>query len=191
MDFQNLIIYNFDVLYHILKELDEDLNFKILHISNEKILNTEIEKLDDYLIITKKNNLNLKNSVFLESFPFKLSKLIEKLNIEFLKIKFNQQSKIIISNYTIDLNSRKISSNTSELKLTEKEINTILYLSKKKEPINIKELEKAVWEYQSEIETHTVETHIYRLRKKIFNTFRDNNFLISKKDGYLINQTKL
>ena len=191
MDFQNLIIYNFDVLYHILKELDEDLNFKILHISNEKTLNTEIEKLDDYLIITKKNNLNLKNSVFLESFPFKLSKLIEKLNIEFLKIKFNQQSKIIISNYTIDLNSRKISSNTSELKLTEKEINTILYLSKKKEPIHIKELEKAVWEYQSEIETHTVETHIYRLRKKIFNTFRDNNFLISKKDGYLINQTKL
>ena len=191
MNFQNLIIYNFDVLYHILKELDEDLNFKILHISNEKILNTEIEKLDDYLIITKKNNLNLKNSVFLESFPFKLSKLVEKLNIEFLKIKFNQQSKIIISNYTIDLNSRKISSNTSELKLTEKEINTILYLSKKKEPINIKELEKAVWEYQSETETHTVETHIYRLRKKIFNTFRDDNFLISKKDGYLINQTKL
>ena len=132
MHIQNLIIYKFDVLYHILKELDEDLNFKILHISNEKILNTEIEKLDNYLIITKKNNLNLKNSVFLESFPFKLSKLIEKLNIEFLKIKFNQQSKIIISNYTIDLNSRKISSNTSELKLTEKEINTILYLSKKK-----------------------------------------------------------
>ena len=75
--------------------------------------------------------------------------------------------------------------------MTEKEINTILYLSKKKEPIHIKELEKAVWEYQSEIETHTVETHIYRLRKKIFNTFRDDNFLISKKDGYIINQTKL
>ena len=191
MNFQNLIIYNFDVLYHILKELDEDLNFKILHISNEKILNTEIEKLDNYLIITKKNNFNLKNSVILESFPIKLNKFIEKLNIEFLKIKFNQQSKIIISNYTIDLNSRKISSNSSELKLTEKEINTILYLSRKKEPINVKELEKAVWEYESETETHTVETHIYRLRKKIFNTFRDDNFLISKKDGYLINQTKL
>ena len=191
MNFQNLIIYKIDVLYHILKELDEDLNFKILHISNEKILNTEIEKLDNYLIITKKNNFNLKNSVILESFPIKLNKLIEKLNIEFLKIKFNQQSKIIISNYTIDLNSRKISSNSSELKLTEKEINTILYLSRKKEPINVKELEKAVWEYESETETHTVETHIYRLRKKIFNTFRDDNFLISKKDGYLINQTKL
>ena len=74
--------------------------------------------------------------------------------------------------------------------MTEKEINTILYLSKKKKPINIKELEKAVWQYQSEIETHTVETHIYRLRKKIYNTFHDKNFLISKKDGYLINLIK-
>ena len=176
MNIQNLIIYKFDVLYHILKELDEDLNFKILHIPNDKILNSEIKKLDDYLIITKKNNQNLKNSVYLESFPLKLNNLIEKLNIEFLKIKFSKQSKINISNYTIDLNSRMISSNNLELKLTEKEINTILYLSKKKEPINIKELEKVVWEYQSEIETHTVETHIYRLRKilihlviKIFN----------------------
>ena len=139
------------------------------------------------MIITKKNNLNLKNSIYLESFPLKLNNLIEKLNIEFLKIKFSKQSKINISNYTIDLNSRIISSNNIELKLTEKEINTILYLSKKKEPINIKKLEKVVWEYQSEIETHTVETHIYRLRKKIFNTFRDQNFLISKKEGYLIN----
>ena len=168
MNIQNLIIYKFDVLYHILKELDEDLNFKILHIPNDKILNLEIKKLDDYLIITKKNNLNLKNSIYLESFPLKLNNLIEKLNIEFLKIKFSKQSKINISNYTIDLNSRIISSNNIELKLTEKEINTILYLSKKKEPINIKELEKVVWEYQSEIETHTVETHIYRLRKKNF-----------------------
>ena len=190
MNIQNLIIYKFDVLYHILKELDEDLNFKILHIPNDKILNSEIKKLDDYLIITKKNNQNLKNSVYLESFPLKLNNLIEKLNIEFLKIKFSKQSKINISNYTIDLNSRMISSNNLELKLTEKEINTILYLSKKKEPINIKELEKVVWEYQSEIETHTVETHIYRLRKKIFNTFSDQNFLISKKEGYLLNLKK-
>ena len=190
MNIQNLIIYKFDVLYHILKELDEDLNFKILHIPNDKILNLEIKKLDDYLIITKKNNLNLKNSIYLESFPLKLNNLIEKLNIEFLKIKFSKQSKINISNYTIDLNSRMISSNNLELKLTEKEINTILYLSKKKEPINIKKLEKVVWEYQSEIETHTVETHIYRLRKKIFNIFGDHNFLISKKEGYLLNQKK-
>ena len=186
MNIKNLIIYKFDVLYNILKELEENLNFKILHISNNKILNTQIKNLDDYLILTKNNNLYLKNSIFLENFPIKINNLVEKLNIEFLKIKFSQQSKININNYTIDLNSRKISSNNIELKLTEKEINTILYLSKKKHPINIKELEKVVWEYQSEIETHTVETHIYRLRKKILNSFNDNEFIISKKNGYQI-----
>ena len=73
----------------------------------------------------------------------------------------------------------------TKLKLTEKEINTITYLSNTNKPVSIKELEKNVWSYQSGIETHTVETHIYRLRKKISKTFNDN-FLISKK--WLSNQ---
>jgi DNA-binding response OmpR family regulator len=70
--------------------------------------------------------------------------------------------------------------------LTEKEINTIIYLSKSKKPINVDELQEKVWSYQSDMETHTVETHIYRLRKKILNTFNDNEFIISKKNGYQI-----
>ena len=73
-----------------------------------------------------------------------------------------------------------------KLKLTEKEINTIKYLSKSDKPVSIDELQQKVWSYQSNIETHTVETHIYRLRKKILNTFHDNNFIISEKDGYKI-----
>ena len=73
------------------------------------------------------------------------------------------------------------------LKLTEKEVNTIIYLLRNNKPISIKELQKTVWEYQSDIETHTVETHIYRLRKKILDKFKDDNFLISTKEGYLIN----
>jgi len=77
------------------------------------------------------------------------------------------------------------------LKLTEKEINTIIYLSKFNKPINIEELKKKVWSYQSNVETHTVETHIYRLRKKILNTFNDSKFIISKQDGYQIDQKKL
>ena len=72
------------------------------------------------------------------------------------------------------------------LKLTEKEINTILYLSKISNPVNVDELQTNVWRYHSDIETHTVETHIYRLRKKIFKTFQDENFIISKKNGYQI-----
>ena len=73
-----------------------------------------------------------------------------------------------------------------KLKLTEKEINTIIFLSKSNKPVSVEELQKKVWSYQSDIETHTVETHIYRLRKKILNTFDDNEFIISKKNGYQI-----
>jgi len=76
--------------------------------------------------------------------------------------------------------------NNTKLKLTEKETNTITYLSKVKKPVSVNELEENVWSYQSDIETHTVETHIYRLRKKILSTFNDNNFIISKKNGYQI-----
>ncbi len=184
---QNLIIYKFNSLYHILKEIEKDLNFLVFEISAEKLLYEQIKSLDNYLIITKDKNLDLINQIILKDFPIKIKKLIEKLNIEFLKIKFSNQSKIKIKNYIIDFNSRIISSNNSNLKLTEKEINTIIYLSNSDQPISIKELQSAVWGYQSNMETHTVETHVYRLRKKILNTFKDQNFLVSKKDGYFIN----
>ena len=71
--------------------------------------------------------------------------------------------------------------------MTEKEINTITYLSRSDKPVSIDELQDKVWSYQSDMETHTVETHIYRLRKKIINTFDDNDFIISEKNGYQIN----
>ena len=87
----------------------------------------------------------------------------------------------------INLNSREISSESEKLKLTEKEINIIIYLSKFKIPISVDELQTNVWGYQSELDTHTVETHIYRLRKKILKVFNDENFIISKKNGYQIN----
>jgi DNA-binding response OmpR family regulator len=111
---------------------------------------------------------------------------VEKINVEFLRLQFNSQSQVKIKNYTIDLNSREIIINNTKLKLTEKEINTINYLSESDKPVSIDELQEKVWGYQSGIETHTVETHIYRLRKKILNTFNDNEFIVSKKDGYQI-----
>ena len=76
--------------------------------------------------------------------------------------------------------------NNIKLKLTEKEINTITYLSKQNRPVSIDELQEKVWSYQSDMETHTVETHIYRLRKKISNSFNDKEFIVSKKNGYQI-----
>ena len=91
-----------------------------------------------------------------------------------------------VGSYVIDLNSREIVLNNVKLKLTEKEINTITYLSKSNNPVSVEELQEKVWSYQSGIETHTVETHIYRLRKKILNTFDDNAFIVSGKNGYQI-----
>ena len=75
---------------------------------------------------------------------------------------------------------------SKKLKLTEKEVNTIIYLSKAQNPVSVEKLEGSVWKYHSDIETHTVETHIYRLRKKILECFNDKEFIISKKNGYQI-----
>ena len=186
MSTQNLIIYKFTILYHIFEELSLDLNFKISFVDNEKSLKDKVKELSNYLVISNKKNLDFDNQFFLENTPIKISKLIEEINVEFLRLQFNSQSQVKIKNYTIDLNSREIFINNLNLKLTEKEINTISYLSKSDKPVSIDELQKKVWSYQSDIETHTVETHIYRLRKKILNTFSDNEFIISKKNGYQI-----
>ena len=186
MNNQNLIIYKFARLYQILEELDLDLNFKIIFTDSEFSLNEKIKNLNNYLILSNKKYLNISNQFILDNTPISIFKLIEKINIEFLKIQFNSQSEVKVKNYTIDLNSREMLLKNLKLKLTEKEINTITYLSKSNKPISIDELQEKVWSYQSDIETHTVETHIYRLRKKILNTFNDNEFIISEKNGYQI-----
>ena len=186
MSTQNLIIYKFNPLYHILDELNLDLNFKIFIAKNENSLNDMIKNLNNYLIISNKEHLNSGKQYTIEKLPINIFKLVEKINIEFLKMQFNNQSEVKIRNYIIDLNSREMVLETNKLKLTEKEINTITYLSKSNKPISVDELQKSVWSYQSNIETHTVETHIYRLRKKILNSFNDNEFIISEKNGYKI-----
>ena len=115
--------------------------------------------------------MKVNNQFILTQLPINIFRMIEKLNIEFLKHQFVEQSKVIIKDYTIDINGREMSSKNIKLKLTEKEINTIIYLSKLNKPVSINELQTKVWEYHSDIETHTVETHIYRLRKKISKNF--------------------
>jgi hypothetical protein len=183
---QNLIIYKYISLYHILEELGLDLNFKITFAENENSLNDKVKKYKNYLIISNKEYSNIVDQFILKNTPINIFKLIEKINIEFLRLQFNSQSQVRVNNYTINLNSREMLINDIKLKLTEKEINTISYLSQSNKPVSIDELQKKVWSYQSDIETHTVETHIYRLRKKIYNTFNDKEFIISQKNGYQI-----
>ena len=187
MDNQNLIIFRFKSLYEIIKELEENINFKIFEASNEKNLNDKLNTLQNYLIITQKNIDGVNNQFILNKDPIKISKLIEKLNVQFLKVQFNEKSEIRIGKYKIYLNSREIIAKDVVLKLTEKETNTIVYLHKSNNAVGIDQLQAEVWGYHSKLETHTVETHIYRLRKKILKTFNDSNFIVSQKNGYQIN----
>ena len=186
MNNQKLIIYDFDIIYKIFNELIDNLNYKILNISKNEFLKKNFYELSNCLIITKKNIPTLKNQIILDYFPIKILKLIERINIEFLKLKFSNQSEIDVGNYKINLNSREMFSEKGKIKLTEKESKLIVYLFTSKNPIKIQKLQSDVWNYQSELETHTVETHIYRLRKKIKKKFSDDNFIVSNKNGYQI-----
>jgi hypothetical protein len=183
---QNLIIYKFKSLYQILEELDLDLNFKIIFVDTRDSLKNKLINHNNSLIITNSKHSDIGNHFVFKNYPINIFKLIEKVNIEFLKLQFNNQSQMKVNNYIIDINSREMIINDTNLKLTEKEINTITYLFKSKKPVSINELQAEVWSYHSDIETHTVETHIYRLRKKISNIFNDKEFIISKKNGYQI-----
>tara|TARA_Y100000768_G_C23925723_1_gene657419 strand:+ start:492 stop:1052 length:561 start_codon:yes stop_codon:yes gene_type:complete len=185
MNKQDLIIYDYNSLYNIFEELSSELNFKIFHAKNQSQLNNHIKNSKNYLIISNKN-VKHQNQIILDNLPIKISKLVEKINIGFMRQQFSNQSRVMVNNYIIDLNSREMINDNIKLKLTEKEVNTIIYLSKAGKPVSINELQNYVWSYNSDLETHTVETHIYRLRKKILDYFKDDELIISKKDGYEI-----
>ena len=182
----NLIIFKLKSLYEILKEINENLNYNIFEASSEKILNNLSQDLKNCLIITKKNTNYINNQLILNNKPLSFSKLLEQINIQYLKINYNKKSEFKIGRYILNINSREIFFNNTKLKLTEREMDTIIYLSKSNNSVTIKKLQSEVWSYQTELETHTVETHIYRLRKKLLETFNDNKFIISHKDGYEI-----
>ena len=202
MNIHNIIIFEFNSLYKILSEIKNNLPFKI---NNLKKLESKDSNFVEYsLVITNYINKNFllkerkidKNKIlFLTkekknnqhiTYPIQIKNLIEKINIKLIKQKYNNQSYLKVSNYILNLNSRIISKNNNSLKLTEKEINIILFLNDHKNPQKVSILQNQVWGYLSELETHTVETHIYRLRKKINDHFNDSNFIISTDDGYLI-----
>ena len=186
MNKQNLIIYDFNELFLILSEIKNNLNFNLLNVSKKEFSELELENLSSFLIITKNKVPNLKNQIVLSNFPLKLSKIVETININFLKNKFIQQSEIDLGFYKLNLNSRKIYDDKNELSLTEKEADIIIFLKKSKNPVSIDELQTKVWGHSSKLETHTVETHIYRLRKKISNKFGNTDFILSTKSGYSI-----
>jgi len=184
-------------LYNILNEIKNFLNFDIKNYPNQDDFFKDLNKNNSLYQSTiatnsienfksKIKNIDVRNILIFENFPIRLSKIIDKINIQLIKQKYDFQSKINIKNYNLNINSRIISHNKKNLKLTEREIDIILFLKKQNKPKTIEVLQNEIWHYSSNQKNHTVETHIYRLRKKIKDQFNDDNFILSYKDGYSI-----
>lgn len=191
---QNVFIVNYHSLYEILDEIKENLSFKITKFENEDDFrkNKNFDEKNILIISNSKNklivnqNISEKNLLIFDILPLAINKIIELINLKLIKLKFNNQSKINIKNYELNLNSKFFSKEGLSIKLTEKEIEIILYLYQNKTKHNVMDLQKNIWHYSSDMETHTVETHVYRLRKKISDRFKDENFILSEKNGYFI-----
>jgi hypothetical protein len=198
MSKQSVSLVEFSELYNILYEIKDLFNFDIFDYQKSKdfMLETEsnnTECINSIIIINKKNNIlfsndkiNRNNILLINELPISVEKLLDKINAQLIKQKYNFQSNFNIKDYLLNLNSRVISKKKNELKLTEKEIDIILFLNNKKTPQSVVSLENEVWGHSFQLETHTVETHVYRLRKKIKNKFNDENFIISYEEGYKI-----
>ena len=197
-----------------IKELKEELSFKISFLP-DKIENLSLnifqalliqrpfieEKEKQLLSQIKKNNIlkifffsgkqkkdyerqeDIKLPIHISDFNNKILELISK-------DKFHLNSMISIGNYILDKNEKKLSKNKSFTILTEKEIQLLELLSKKVKTYSKIEILNTVWKYASDADTHTVETHIYRLRKKIKKIFLDENFISNKNHGYQIEKNK-
>lgn len=183
---KKIFIHNNLALYNILHELEEFMKCKIFF-SEDKNLKLNFQDINDYLLITNKRVKDINNQFLFNDFPISYLKLLEKINICFLKQNFKNQSKIEIGKFLIDINSRKLILGKDYMSLTEKETNLILYLFNNKKICSVEMLEKNVWGFKKDLETHTVETHVYRLRKKILSKFGINNFIVFDQNGYLIN----
>ena len=189
MNKQSILIFKLPELFKILNELKDDLDFNIYNFDEKKeLLNLDKSKYENYLVLTNPQNQieDEKFQLILNKLPESIYSIIEKINVGLLKQKYSEQSDVLIGKYSIDINSRSIKNAHQSLKLTQREIQIILFLNQSKSPQNVENLQKEVCGHNSNLETHTVETHIYRLRKKISEKFKDNNFINSTKKGYTI-----
>ena len=186
MNKKKLFIYNNLTLYNIFYELEEFINFKVYKI-DEKNLKSNFQDINNNLLISSTIIRDVINQYHIDILPINFFKLLENINIAFLKKNFKDQAKIKIGKFFIDINSRRLIYDNNFINLTEKEVNLILYLFNCKGSCSIDNLQKNVWSFKNELETHTVETHIYRLRKKISSKFSLDDFIIFKNDGYYIN----
>ena len=188
-DFTISIIGN-KIFFEIINELKLFSKFGIKFYDNHDLYMGDSNK-ENQIALFFDNPLSLKiksEGKILENIkmPFKVIELEKKITLLIAKDKFKKNSLINISGYIIDKNERKIKKNKLELQLTEKEINFLVLFANNKKPLTKDYILKNVWNYSSESDTHTVETHVHRLRKKILEKFKDNNFIKNSDKGYYI-----
>ena len=199
MHSQKLHILNIPELDKIIIEIKDYFNYEVLYFNEKKDLIKKIDEdkkfLNNSIIIVNqkdfsslKGKTNEKQIHCITKLPIKISNLADQLNARLIQQNYSAQSNININKYILDINSRILKKSDNELKLTEREIDTIIFLKNENKPVKVDILQRKVWKYGEDLETHTVETHIYRLRKKIKDTFNDDLFIESKKDGYIINE---
>ena len=198
----HLTILGSEAFSNILNELEF---INIINDNNSKFLikiifaeNLKIKQVKNYLLenepaiifvshkdYLKKNNLHLLDFHVCLELPIEIISLKEIINILITKYSFFKKSKIIIKDYEIDCNRRIVTKKKVNIKLTEKELELILTLNKSN-GLNKSSLLKSIWKHNYVLETHALETHLHRLRKKIYKYFKDENFIIEKDSVYYL-----
>ena len=212
MDNLTISIFGNKIFAEIINEIKSFTKFKAKFYENLDLCITDAEQNDRLVVFfkteknkkdyekIKKNNFplivaiqpsdlqSLSSNDFVEylNMPFSILKLEKKVISHLARCKFKKSSLINLRGYIINKNERKIIKDGLELQLTEKEINFLILFSKTNKPLSKNFVLKDVWNYSTESETHTLETHIHRLRKKILNKFGDNNFIKNNVKGYYI-----
>lgn len=186
MSNKKIVLYDCNDIYKILDEIKQFLDLDIKYLNKK----TELENLkqvkNDYIIISKKKIETTISLLVLENLPIKIKDLMEKISIKIIKKNYNLKSNLKIGKYLLNINSREIFDQNKKIKLTEQEVKILVYLSDMESFVKINELQEKIWGYNIDLETHTVETHIHRLKKKFIEGFGDRKLIKSDRNGYKI-----
>ena len=193
---QKLYIINLSNFYDIISEVKEHIGYEISKFDNKEIFfdkyKSESISIKNSILVVHENEYNFfvkninEDQIIKFIPPVNIFRFIENLNVRFIQKKYQDQSSVNVKDFFLDINSRELKKGKSSIKLTERETDMILFLNNSKKPVNVETLEKEIWQHSSELETHTVETHIYRLRKKIKAEFGNDDLIKSNKNGYTI-----